>query len=110
MPSFDVEGRGIDIPYIDKIVHIFLFAACSYSVSFDIRLAERKPIIQLVGLFLIAAIGLGLGFWIEELQGKYLGRTNSIEDLVADGVGLFIGVFVAYLFHNWLILGKEEKN
>ena len=84
-------------PGIDKVIHFIMFFVFSGSLYFDwskqslpLKMTVRKVLI-------IAIISLSLGIVIEFLQtGMGLGRSGSVGDAVADGIGAFAGAFLAY--------------
>ena len=87
----------VDVPLIDKWVHLVLFGGFTFLwlCSRPVRTAA-----SLIGIFLIS---VGLGAFIEVMQGLliFLGRSMELMDGVADsmggllGIGLFCGM--AYL-------------
>jgi len=82
-----------DIPFIDKWVHFLLFGPfcflwlCAY------------PLRRFRNLFLALLAGCLLGYIVELLQGAFpaLGRSKDTLDIVADGVGSFLGTLLFYI-------------
>ncbi len=95
-PGDEAPSKLPTIPYLDKLVHIGIFAACAFSLYFDyvIKKQARRPI------FTIALIACGLLFFggmVEVLQELYLNRTGSKDDFFADSIGVFLGLIMARL-------------
>ena len=86
----------IDVPLIDKWVHLVLFGGFTFLwlCSRPVRTAK-----SLIGMFLIA---VALGSFIEVMQGilSFLGRSMELMDAVADSIGgaLGIGLFCLCAF------------
>ena len=109
MPTSESDHLSVQLPFVDKLAHISLFAACSFAIFTDLRLKQQTTKNKIAGCAAILIFGLLIGYWVEVMQGRYLGRTYSTADIVADGVGLVLGICVAYFTYNWLIL-RENKN
>ena len=87
------ELPKVDVPFIDKWVHLVLFG------GFTLLWLCANPSRQfrrLAGLFLIA---MALGAAIELLQGllSFLGRSMEFMDAVADSVGAILGISLFWL-------------
>lgn len=95
MPGSDVPG--IDIPYIDKWVHIGLFFALSVLWTLWLELGSNKPKVKKLPLFLLL---LFYGMVIELIQHTLL-PTRSADpwDVVANAAGILLGMWTAY---RWL--------
>lgn len=90
----------------DKWVHFLLFAVFSFLWLAAFPLRRRWQ-----GMLLAFAVAFIFGWLVEELQGllRFLGRSRSTKDILADAIGGFLGVIVYYL----LSLRKtvaEQKN
>lgn len=72
------------VPGLDKIAHVVAFAALS------VPLAWRVP----QSWWVVALAATGYGALIELVQ-PFVGRTREFADLVADGVGAFLGAWIA---------------
>ena len=82
------EIPDVNVPFIDKWVHLVLFGGFAF-----LWLCAR-PVINfksLLGMFLIA---VSLGSFIELMQGllTFLGRSMEFMDAVADSVGGLLGI------------------
>jgi len=88
MPGKDLPK--VDVRFIDKWVHIVLFAGFSF-----LWLCAR-PLFKLSWLFSMFLIATALGGAIELLQGALpaLGRACELLDAVADSVGALCGILV----------------
>lgn len=88
-PSDGVPLFEIPIPHFDKLVHFGLFACYAFFVflSFEIK----------KGLLAGACIGILLGICTEYLQAYVPGRQTDIYDLLADVLGTFFGLLIAYV-------------
>ncbi len=87
------ELPKVDVPFIDKWVHLVLFG------GFTLLWLCANPSRQfrrLAGWFLIA---MALGAAIELLQGllSFLGRSMELMDAVADSVGAILGISLFWL-------------
>ncbi len=87
------ELPKVDVPFIDKWVHLVLFG------GFTVLWLCANPSWQfrrLAGWFLIA---MALGAAIELLQGllSFLGRSMEFMDAVADSVGAILGISLFWL-------------
>lgn len=87
------EFPDVHIPLIDKWVHFVLFGVFSF-----LWLCS-KPSISLKALFIAFLAGTMLGWIVEEFQGllTFLGRSKSVQDIIADSIGCAIGVIIFYL-------------
>lgn len=74
-----------DVPVygIDKIAHILLFSAWAVAVLHDIRQVRK---------FLVFVAGAGLSLSTEVVQLFVEDRSFDYYDLVADGIGLLVGI------------------
>jgi VanZ family protein len=68
----------------DKLVHFLAFAVLAMPMAY----ARRLP------LFLIILAGVAYGGLIELIQ-PYVGRSGEWGDLLADGLGAFLGAWFA---------------
>ena len=92
MPGTDVPGI-IDIPYLDKWVHIGLFfvLALLWSLWMN-RPAAHRPGSKLLLFFLLLVYGMV----IEYIQHAMLPtRTADAWDIAANTVGILLGMWVA---------------
>ncbi len=99
------EIPKVDVPFIDKWVHLVLFGGFAF-----LWLCAR-PIINvrsLSGLFLIC---VALGSFIELMQGilSFLGRSMEFMDAVADSVGGILGIAL-FCLCAYLVKNKTQQN
>ncbi len=100
MPAKDIPE--INVPLIDKWVHFLLFGAFAFFCLCS------RPSKSFLFLFLIFVFSVFYGWLIETLQGAFpfLGRTYELMDIVADGIGGFIGITVFYFLFRYF----EKRN
>ncbi len=60
------------------------------------------------GYFMLFFVGILAGGLIEIFQGFTKYRSSEVADLVADGIGIFLGIFVAFLLNKTLFRDKES--
>ena len=87
------ELPKVDVPFIDKWVHLVMFG------GFTFLCLCARPLLNirwLISLFLIAS---ALGSAIELMQGllSFLGRSMEFMDAVADSVGAILGISLFWL-------------
>ena len=96
LPGDDLPGPGffnIDIPWMDKWVHIGLFSimaflTCLWIYKKQVQVSNWKKYFIICGL-----VCLGYGIAMEFVQKYYVpGRSFDPGDIVADGVGSLLGV------------------
>jgi len=94
-----------EIPFLDKIFHVGLFAACAFSLYFDFIVKKRPPNVIMKVIFFSVALLIAGGI-IEVLQENYLHRTGSMADFIADFAGVILGLIVAFLIaaplYRWM--------
>lgn len=92
----------------DKIEHFLAFFGLGFLLNLAFYFEERYPIInKYSALFTFIAGVLYAAF--DELHQSFIpGRNCDIIDVVADVIGLFIGICIINLF-IWLFLDKEKK-
>ncbi|WP_276132737.1 VanZ family protein [Polluticoccus soli] len=93
LPGRDLPD--VDIPFIDKWVHLVLFGAFSFLWLCS---TPTRNIHFLIPLFTITVF---LGWLVEYIQGHYVvGRTQDNMDTFADSIGGLIGILIfALLFY-----------
>jgi len=92
------------IPHLDKVFHVVLFAGCAFSLYFDFIIKKKKA--HLLPALKFGFILLVAGAIIEVLQESFLNRTGSMDDLIADLIGIVLGSIVAFYIaqpiYNWM--------
>ncbi len=91
---FPVEGLAnknlIGVPDLDKLVHIILFFILVWLCHFYIKSSNNRWIQSVTQAALIAtAYGV-----IMEFVQIYAGRSFSLLDMVADGIGAFLAAII----------------
>jgi VanZ like family len=76
---------------LDKFVHAILFFVLTW---LWVHYLQKGKTIPLAILLLIGAIATLYGIAMEYIQ-LYVGRDFSVGDMVADGVGAFLGALIA---------------
>jgi VanZ family protein len=87
------ELPKVDVPLIDKWVHIVLFGG--FTFLWLCTNPTRKP----MALLRLLVIAILLGAFIEVMQGilTFLGRSMEFMDAVADSIGGFVGITIFYI-------------
>lgn len=90
------EVNWLNIPYLDKIVHMGLFGGLTLLFClpyFKSHFSLQKKINR---FFLISLIAFVWGFAVEVLQKFFVvGRSFEWADLLADGVGVAFAFFIS---------------
>lgn len=105
MPSND-SGMDINIPYIDKYVHAFMYFTLSCCIGLNLyqEHTEFKSMIMVMWAIIIPTLFGGL---IEVMQDKFtVSRSGDPYDLLADAIGAVLG----YLFASWFVPRHFKQN
>ncbi len=80
----------VDVPLIDKWVHLVLFG------GFTFLWLCARPLTKFSWLVKMFLLAVALGSFIELMQGwlTFLGRSMELMDAVADGIGGMLGIGV----------------
>lgn len=70
---------------VDKFVHIVMFSSWAIAIRYDFP--SVKP-------WLVFVLGLGFSLFTEILQLFVEGRSFDLYDMVADGIGLLLGLIL----------------
>lgn len=93
-PTSSIDERLYFFKHQDKIIHIGMYFGLSFLVASDIftstQLQARSYIILFVLIVLFSSC-------IEILQPIISNRSNDIGDIVANGIGTFVGLFIFYI-------------
>ncbi|MCW3120669.1 MAG: VanZ family protein [Flavipsychrobacter sp.] len=90
----------VDMPLIDKWTHLVLFG------GFTFLWLCAQPVIKAKPIVILFLISIGLGCFIEVMQGvlTFLGRSMELLDAIADSIGGIIGIglfcLCAYIFNE----------
>ena len=96
--------EGPELPYTDKIVHVFLFAVFSF-LLYLARIqhaGKNSDFFKHVVLLLIISIAFGAFIELAQLLMAFE-REGSLNDVIADLVGALVGGFSAFLFNRYPI-------
>ncbi len=96
----DVDTSGINIPYLDKMVHfVFYFGA---SVLGILAIQEKTTSIPMKkGLFIAVGFSILFGIIIEAIQYKFtVARHGDIYDVVANSLGAIVAAWVFKRFFS----------
>ena len=93
MPTTGLEGKDVnEIPNVDKIVHVILFAVFSFLwLSF---VDSTNPINDKFILLAILILGSLYGLGMEFVQKYFTERSFSLLDALADTIGTAIGLVI----------------
>jgi len=83
----------IGIPFLDKILHICEYAVFGLIASRAFRNSSRKMLFENFKIFAIL-VSIMYGISDEFHQALVPGRQFSVFDMIADGIGGALGVFV----------------
>jgi len=99
--SYEVK---ISILFFDKGVHLFEFAFLGFLLSFGYFMSLKSSLMVKAGLTFASGILLGT---LDELH-QYLVplRSTEILDVLADAIGILIGLFV-YFYFSQTVKGKS---
>ena len=81
-------------PGTDKIIHVFMYAVLGFGLVWALR-ATRLKFHRSMVMWTAAVAALLYGISDEIHQGFVPGREPSVYDVIADGVGSFIGAWTA---------------
>jgi VanZ family protein len=83
----------------DKLVHLLLYGVLGATLSWAKRMSDRS-----VPHWALLSLGLAYGV-VDELHQRFVpNRVSSVDDLVADAIGLVIGYVVMLLV--WNVVGR----
>ena len=89
MPSSSIPDPKVNIPHLDKVVHMGMFFIMSILLCSELRYQTN---LSLRKIYLIAiGFSIAYGGLIEILQANYFHRGGDWWDLLADVVGGIIG-------------------
>lgn len=95
MPGSDLPESNVDIPFLDKALHFTIFGGMVFSFLWDNHRSTFKSKSLKVAF---AALMLFMAFFSEYAQGRWLNRTSSNEDIIAD----LLGVIAGYFFYKFI--------
>ncbi len=93
-PSSSIDERLYFFKHQDKIIHIGMYFVLSFLVASDIFTSAQLQTRTYIILFALIVIFSGC---IEILQPIIANRSNEIADVVANGIGTFLGLLIFYI-------------
>ena len=93
--------KPIDVRNIDKLYHLVAFALMSFIFKVAFNKIESSSVVLFSSL---------LGVGIEVTQYFIPGRGFSVADMVADCVGVLIGLFIALCFIKQVSHSIQSRN
>lgn len=95
LSSLSVKGQ-VGIPFLDKGLHLVEFALLGFLLSIGYFLSLRSSF-RIKAAFTLAS-GILLGC-LDELHQYFIpSRSFEVLDMVADSIGILIGLFAFYYF------------
>jgi VanZ family protein len=89
--SYDIK---IDVFFLDKIIHLIEFAFLGLLLSFGYFMSLKSPLGLKAGLTICSGILLGS---LDELHQYFIPRRSvQFFDVVADAIGILIGLLLYY--------------
>lgn len=100
LPSDDIERvRFINIPYMDKFVHLGLYFILTLFLISDFAVFSNVQPKRNILIIAVFSIALSYGILIELIQLWFTSsRSADVWDAIADG----LGVIIALLNYRWI--------
>lgn len=96
-PGSALPKPGFNIPHSDKVIHAGMFAVLVFLFRLDSRKTQNANLritLLIIGVFAFGTLS-------EYLQHAFIpGRSGNVYDLLADIVGIFIGLLLYYVMGN----------
>lgn len=87
-------------PPMDKVLHASIYGFITVLMQFSGMIKRSITVWFLV-------IGIGL---LDELhQAMIIGRQSSVADLMADAVGVSLGIFIMYVLTKLIVVRSDAK-
>jgi len=102
MPGDKLPGiYFLNIPYFDKIVHVFLFLIFVFLLKYGYTKQHSFKILKQYSFILSLSTGILYGGLTEIFQGSiFQSRTSDLFDFTADVAGCFSGLLLWYLIRH----------
>jgi len=84
---------SLEIPHLDKFAHVFVFGVLALLLLRNFKASFPQKSLPYLRLLTVAA-ALIYALTDEWHQGGVAGRVPSLSDLAADGLGVFLFLFV----------------
>ena len=112
LPGSLFPSRGLfNIPFLDKIAHLFLFGGLVFCWSVYHYFRKRPPAITAKRMWLIVILTFVYGILLEFFQKNFIPNRSFDEgDILADLVGGLIGYLVTQWFISWNNRRKLSMN
>lgn len=95
-----------NIPYLDKIVHFLMYAG----LMSVIILENRKALMLIRNVFIIALIPLTYGILMEILQAALtVSRSGSVYDVFANSAGIIAAILLWILLKPIILKQSDSK-
>lgn len=99
----------LQIPYLDKIIHMVLFLILVFLISRGFFLQHQFTFLYRFSIPSVLIIGIAYSGLTEILQAfVFKGRTADISDFIFDVIGCFCGLLL-FLFMKKIKLIKEKN-
>ncbi len=97
LPGSEIPKVDVSIPGLDKIAHAGMFSVLSFTIGFDYysRRLVKPNFSQNLSLFVLF---LSYAILSEIIQDKFSHRNGNWPDVIADTVGIIIGLSFLQLF------------
>jgi len=111
IPGEEIDKYNrIDVPYLDKLVHIIMYWILGVLLASSIRrslLYQKNPFIAYLSVIILALLW---GGGIELLQGYHVfSREPDVFDFIADAVGVVSGL-LSYFFLKRIVIRLYSRN
>jgi len=110
IPGDQLSNRSfLQIPYLDKIIHMVLFLILVFLISRGFFLQHQFTFLYRFSIPSVLIIGIAYSGLTEILQAfVFKGRTADISDFIFDVIGCFCGLLL-FLFMKKIKLIKEKN-
>lgn len=89
----------LDIPHIDKVIHLGMYFILSFSFLFEINNNSFYQTLRLKLLIIVLVLSISYGFTLEILQSLlFTERSGDFYDFLANS----LGCIMAYFFFKFL--------
>lgn len=87
-------------PPMDKVLHAGFYASIAVLMQFSGMIKRSITLWFLV---------IGIGVLDELNQATIIGRQSSVDDLVADAVGVSLGIYIMYVLTKLIVVRHDAK-
>ena len=104
LPGSDLPEVGfLDLPYIDKLIHVGMFSLLSGLFCYPLALNSSIESVSILKrrCILVALYTLIYGIAMEFVQKYFIaGRSFDFADIVCDGIGSFFGAALVVIMYR----------